>query len=65
MFLRPEEQEICTADLIRATTFTGPKAAVQEQIRELARAGFDHVGLTVRYGHPEMLEERADVFEGA
>ena len=29
-----------------------------------ARAGFDHVGLTVRHGHPEMLEEWADVFEG-
>jgi alkanesulfonate monooxygenase SsuD/methylene tetrahydromethanopterin reductase-like flavin-dependent oxidoreductase (luciferase family) len=64
MFLRPEEHAICTADLIRATTFTGPKAEVQEQLRELARAGFHHIGLTVRYGHAEMLEEWADVFEG-
>ncbi len=64
MFLRPEEHAICTAELIRATTFTGPKAELREQLRELARAGFDHVGLTVRYGYPEMLEEWADVFEG-
>jgi 5,10-methylenetetrahydromethanopterin reductase len=64
MFLRPEEHEICTAELIRATTFTGPRAELREQLRELARAGFDHVGLTVRHGHPEMLEEWADVFEG-
>jgi len=64
MFLRPEEQAICTAELIRATTFTGPKAELREQLRELGRAGFDHLGLTVRYGHPEMLEEWADVFEG-
>ena len=64
MFLRPEEQEICTAELIRATTFTGSRAELQEQLRELARAGFDHVGLTVRHGYPEMLEEWADVFEG-
>jgi len=64
MFLRPEEHEICTADLIRATTFTGTKAELQEQIRELARAGFDHFGLTVRHGHPEMVEEWADVFAG-
>jgi alkanesulfonate monooxygenase SsuD/methylene tetrahydromethanopterin reductase-like flavin-dependent oxidoreductase (luciferase family) len=64
MFLRPEEQAICTAELIRATTFTGPKAEIQEQIRELGRAGFHHIGLTVRHGHPEMLEEWADVFEG-
>src|SRR4030095_16473980 len=64
MFLRPEEQAICTAELIRATTFTGSPAELREQIRQLARAGFDHVGLTVRHGHPEMLEEWADVFEG-
>jgi alkanesulfonate monooxygenase SsuD/methylene tetrahydromethanopterin reductase-like flavin-dependent oxidoreductase (luciferase family) len=64
MFLRPEEQEICTAELIRATTFTGPPALIREQLRELARAGFDHVGVTIRHGYPEMLEEWADVFEG-
>ena len=64
MFLRPEEQEICTAELIRATTFTGSRPELREQLRELARAGFDHVGLTVRHGYPEMLEEWADVFEG-
>jgi len=64
MFLRPEEQEICTAELISATTFTGPKAEIQERIRELARAGFHHVGLAARYGYPEMLEEWAEVFEG-
>ena len=64
MFLRPEEQEVCTADLIRATTFTAPKAELQERLRELARSGFAHVGITVRHGHPEMLEEWADVFAG-
>jgi len=63
MFLRPEEQEICTAELIRATTFTGTSAEVREHLRELGRAGFDHVGVTIRHGHPEMLEEWADVFE--
>jgi 5,10-methylenetetrahydromethanopterin reductase len=64
MFLRPEEQEICTAELIRATTFTGTKAEVREHLSELVRVGFDHVGVTIRHGHPEMLEEWADVFEG-
>jgi 5,10-methylenetetrahydromethanopterin reductase len=63
MFLRPEEQAICTAELIRATTFTGTKSELREQLRELARAGFAHVGITVRHGHPQMLEEWADVFE--
>ena len=39
MFLRPEEQAICTADLIRATTFTAPRGELRERIRELGRAG--------------------------
>jgi 5,10-methylenetetrahydromethanopterin reductase len=64
MFLRPEEYPICTADLIRATTFTGTRGEIREQLRELGRAGFDHVGVTIRYGHPEMLEEWVDVLEG-
>src|SRR2546430_17625198 len=61
MFLRPEEQAVCTAELIRATTFTAPKSELRERIRELGRIGFDHVGLTVRHGYTEMLEEWADV----
>ena len=64
MFLRPEEQEICTGELIRATTFTGPRARLREQIHELARAGYGHLGITIRYGHPEMLEEWADLLAG-
>src|SRR5262245_34859562 len=64
MFLRPEEHEVCTADLIRATTFTAPKAELQDRLRELSRAGFAHVGITIRHGHPEMLDEWADVLAG-
>jgi 5,10-methylenetetrahydromethanopterin reductase len=64
MFLRPEEHEICTAELIRATTFTATRPRLREQIRELGRAGFAHVGVTIRHGHPEMLDEWADVLEG-
>ena len=64
MFLRPEEHEICTAELIRATTFTATRAELRERLGELRRAGFDHVGVTIRHGHPEMLEQWADVLEG-
>jgi 5,10-methylenetetrahydromethanopterin reductase len=64
MFLRPEEQAICTADLIRTLTFTAPKPELQERIRELGAAGFNHFAVNIRHGHPEMLEEWADVFAG-
>jgi 5,10-methylenetetrahydromethanopterin reductase len=64
MFLRPEEHEFCTPELIRAMTFTGPKAELQERIRELVRSGYQHFGLNVGYRHPERLEQWLEVFEG-
>jgi 5,10-methylenetetrahydromethanopterin reductase len=64
MFLRPEEHEVCTADLIRSLTFTGTTPALRDRIRELRGAGYNHFSIHIRHGHPEMLEEWAEVFEG-
>jgi 5,10-methylenetetrahydromethanopterin reductase len=64
MFLRPEEQEVCTADLIRAVTFTETRPALQDRLRELEAAGYTDFSIHIRHGHPEMLEEWADVFAG-
>jgi len=64
MFLRPEEHEVCTADLIRALTFTATRPELQERVRELGAAGYNHFAIHIRHGHPEMLEEWADVFAG-
>jgi hypothetical protein len=64
MFLKPEEEHLCTAALIEATTFTGTAAVLRERMRALRYAGFSHFSITIRHGHPEMLEEWMDVFEG-
>ena len=64
MVLRPEEHEVCTADLIRTLTFTATAPELRERLRELRRAGYNHFAVSIRHGHPEMLEEWADVFEG-
>lgn len=64
MFLRPEEHEVCTADLIRTLTFTATKTGLQERLRELRAAGYTHFSINIRHGHPEMLEEWAEVFAG-
>jgi 5,10-methylenetetrahydromethanopterin reductase len=64
MFLRPEEHAVCTADLIRALTFTATRAELRERLRELGRAGYTHFSVNIRHGHPQMLEEWADVFAG-
>jgi 5,10-methylenetetrahydromethanopterin reductase len=62
MFLRPEERALCTADLIRATTFTATKVELRERLQALRDAGYTHFSITIRQGHPEMLEDWADVF---
>src|SRR5436189_4078154 len=64
MFLRPEEHEVCTADLIRTLTFTATTPELRERIRELGAAGYNHFSIHIRHGHPEMLEQWADVFGG-
>ena len=64
MVLRPEEHEICTADLIRMLTVTGTKAALQDRIRALAAMGYTHFAVNIRHGHPSMLEDWAEVFAG-
>jgi 5,10-methylenetetrahydromethanopterin reductase len=62
MFLRPEEHEVCTAELIRALTFTGTKPELRDRLRELGAAGYTHFAVHIRHGHPGMLEDWADVF---
>jgi 5,10-methylenetetrahydromethanopterin reductase len=64
MYLRPEEHELCTAELIRALTWTAPKHELQERLRGLREAGYSQVGISAGYGHPERLEEWAAVLEG-
>jgi len=64
MFLRPEEQEVCTEGLIRALTFTATKPELQERLRAFRDMGYNNFAIHIREGHPEMLEDFADVFEG-
>ena len=64
MFLRPEEHEVCTADLVRTLTFTGTTPELREGIRALRTAGYNHFSVHIRHGHPQMLEEWAEVLQG-
>ncbi|MBF6568956.1 MAG: LLM class flavin-dependent oxidoreductase [Candidatus Binataceae bacterium] len=62
MFLRPDEQALCSADMIKAFTFTGTKADLQDRLRGLREAGCTQVSVQIRHGQPQMLEEWADLF---
>jgi 5,10-methylenetetrahydromethanopterin reductase len=64
MYLRPEEQALCTAELIKASTWTASKAELIESMRELTRIGYTQLCIECGYKHPEKLEEWLEVFEG-
>ncbi len=63
MYLRPEEEALCTGELIRATTFTATRAELRERMQELQRHGVNHAAVEVPYKHPEALEDWLEVFE--
>lgn len=64
MYLRPEEQDLCTAELIRSSTWTAPTEELRERIREMPKLGFSHFAINTGYGHPERLDEWAEVIAG-
>jgi 5,10-methylenetetrahydromethanopterin reductase len=64
MFLRPEEQALCSAELIRAITFTGTSEELRERLRGLREAGFTQISIQIRNSQPQMLEEWAELFAG-
>jgi 5,10-methylenetetrahydromethanopterin reductase len=64
MFLRPEEHQVCTPELIRAVTLTGTKSELRDRLRELERAGYTAFSINIRHGQSSMLEDWAEVFAG-
>jgi len=64
LFLRPEEADVITGDLIREMTFTATAPELRERLRALARAGFRQVAVLVVEGQEDMLEDWARVIEG-
>jgi alkanesulfonate monooxygenase SsuD/methylene tetrahydromethanopterin reductase-like flavin-dependent oxidoreductase (luciferase family) len=64
MFLRPEEQALINGDIIKATTWTGTKPELIERMRGLRDLGYSAYSVHIRNGHPDMLEDWAEVFAG-
>jgi alkanesulfonate monooxygenase SsuD/methylene tetrahydromethanopterin reductase-like flavin-dependent oxidoreductase (luciferase family) len=64
MFLKPEDEDVCTADLIRNFSWTATKPELVERIRALKDAGFGNFVVQIRHAEPGMLEDWADVFAG-
>ncbi|MGD0949798.1 MAG: LLM class flavin-dependent oxidoreductase [Candidatus Binatia bacterium] len=63
LFLRPEEQPLITAELIRDFTLTGTRAALADRIRALRDAGYRQLAVQLVPGHEDALEDWVRVFE--
>ena len=62
MFLRPEEEELITGDVIRAFTFTGTRTELLDGLRAIKASGYRQFGMHIRTGHETaMLEDWAEV----
>ena len=64
MFLKPEERDIVDANMIKTFSWTAPKAELQQRLRQLKDAGFQHCSVQIRHHMPEMVDEWWDVFKG-
>ncbi len=61
MVVRPEERPLISAEMIRALSFTGTAAELRERVRGFRDAGFRQFSAHIRHGHPEMVEEWAEL----
>ena len=64
MRLRPEEEPLAIAELIKRLTLTGTKQYLRDEIRALRDAGYAQFAAHIRYGRETMVEEWAEVLAG-
>lgn len=62
MFLRDEERDLVTADLIEAMTFTGKRDDLRDRVDRLATAGYSQLTVQIVEGQENALEDWAQVF---
>lgn len=61
MYLRPEEQQFITGEMLKALTLTGSAEEIRTRVDALATAGYDQVAIQLVPGHEDALEQWADV----
>ena len=64
LFVREDEAEFVTGDLIKQTTMTAPVEEIRERVQELARIGYDELTVIVHPGDDDILERWVEVMEG-
>lgn len=61
MFVKPEEKEYVTADLIRETTFTATEAVIKDRIAALRDAGYTQFTVQLIPGQEHAIEDWARI----
>ena len=57
MFVKPEEREFVTADLIRLTTFAARETELKDRIAALAAAGYGEIAIQIVPGQEHAIED--------
>ncbi len=64
MFVKPEEEKLVTAELLKAVTLTGTAPEIIENVRAIKAAGYSQFGINLRNGHEmSMLDDWAKIVE--
>jgi len=61
MFVKPEEREFVTAELIRDTSFTATEAVLKQRIGDLRDAGYTQFTVQLTPGHEDAIEDWARI----
>lgn len=61
MYLRPEEEQFITGEMLKALTLTGTPTEIRERCEQLAAAGYDQVTIQIVPGHEAEIDRWAKV----
>ena len=63
LFIKPEEREFVTPELIRDTTFTATEAELKSRIGDLRDAGYTRFSVQITHGQEEAIEDWGRIFK--
>ena len=63
LFIKPEEREFVTPELIRDTTFTATEAELKKRIGDLRDAGYTRFSIQITHGQEESIEDWGRIFK--
>src|SRR5262249_45023555 len=62
MWVRPEEERFLSSDLIRLSTFTGPREELIDRVRTLRDAGYRQLAVQLVPGHEDAMDDWMEGF---